>query len=135
MTTPRGVLTIGKAGAALAAMALVWAATGSAASAQTAVLRGLDKVTGHTRDFNAPLGRAQRFGTLEIVARACTKADPVDPPEVKVFLEIFDTPTPRDPKAQPKRVKVKEGWLFASSPGLNAFDHPTYDVWPIDCKR
>ncbi len=26
------------------------------------------------------------------------------------------------------------GWMFASSPGLNALEHGVYDVWVIDCK-
>ncbi|MEM9233324.1 MAG: DUF2155 domain-containing protein [Pseudomonadota bacterium] len=26
------------------------------------------------------------------------------------------------------------GWMFASSPSLNAMEHPVYDVWVIDCK-
>lgn len=26
------------------------------------------------------------------------------------------------------------GWMFASSPALNALEHPVYDVWVVDCK-
>lgn len=29
---------------------------------------------------------------------------------------------------------VFKGWMFASTPSLNALEHPTYDVWVIDCK-
>ena len=29
---------------------------------------------------------------------------------------------------------IFRGWMFASSPALNAVDHPVYDVWVIDCK-
>lgn len=115
------------------AAALLFAAP-SAAFAQAAVLRGLDKITGHTRDITIPIGRTQSFGTLEIVPRACQKAAPEDTPEVKVFIEVWDKPVPRDPKQAPERVKIKEGWIFASSPALNALEHPTYDVWAIDCK-
>ena len=25
------------------------------------------------------------------------------------------------------------GWMFASSPGLSALEHPVYDVWVIRC--
>lgn len=28
---------------------------------------------------------------------------------------------------------IFEGWMFASSPALNALEHPVYDVWVIDC--
>ena len=29
---------------------------------------------------------------------------------------------------------IFRGWMFASSPALNALEHPVYDVWVIDCK-
>jgi|GEM_PF-1227679 len=28
---------------------------------------------------------------------------------------------------------IFRGWMFASSPALNALEHPVYDVWVIDC--
>ena len=28
---------------------------------------------------------------------------------------------------------IFKGWMFASSPSLNAIEHPTYDVWVIAC--
>ncbi|PQA89268.1 hypothetical protein CW354_03500 [Marinicaulis flavus] len=31
-------------------------------------------------------------------------------------------------------VNIFRGWMFASSPALNALEHPVYDVWVIDCK-
>jgi hypothetical protein len=30
--------------------------------------------------------------------------------------------------------RIFAGWMFASSPALNALEHPVYDVWVIDCK-
>ena len=27
------------------------------------------------------------------------------------------------------------GWMFASSPGLNALEHPVYDIWVIACSE
>lgn len=30
-------------------------------------------------------------------------------------------------------VNIFRGWMFASSPALNALEHPVYDVWVIDC--
>jgi hypothetical protein len=29
--------------------------------------------------------------------------------------------------------RIFTGWMFASSPGLHAVDHPIYDVWLTDC--
>ena len=93
-----------------------------------AVLRGVDKITAAITDIDAPLDQPVMFGTLEIVARTCKKRPPVEPPEVSAFLEITDTP----PQGTPNRVFT--GWMFASSPALNALEHPVYDVWVIDCK-
>lgn len=36
------------------------------------------------------------------------------------------------PKAE--GVNIFRGWMFASSPALNALEHPVYDVWVIDCQ-
>ncbi len=30
--------------------------------------------------------------------------------------------------------RIFTGWMFAASPGLNAVEHPIYDVWLTDCK-
>ncbi|MEL6359838.1 MAG: DUF2155 domain-containing protein [Pseudomonadota bacterium] len=30
--------------------------------------------------------------------------------------------------------KIFSGWMFASSPALNALEHPVYDVWVISCE-
>ncbi len=34
---------------------------------------------------------------------------------------------------QAEGVNIFRGWMFASSPALNALEHPVYDVWVIDC--
>ncbi len=31
--------------------------------------------------------------------------------------------------------RIFTGWMFADSPGLNAVEHPIYDVWLKDCKQ
>lgn len=30
--------------------------------------------------------------------------------------------------------RIFSGWMFASTPALNALEHPVYDVWVIDCR-
>jgi hypothetical protein len=30
--------------------------------------------------------------------------------------------------------RLFSGWMFAASPGINAVEHPIYDVWLTDCK-
>ena len=104
------------------------------ATAATAVLRGLDKVTGQAHDLQAPIGRSVRFGSLEVVARACQKAPAEEAPEVSIYVEVFDTPPVRRGQ-QAVRAEIFHGWIFASSPGLNAIEHPVYDIWAIDCSN
>lgn len=120
----------------LAALALI-AGLGFGAVAHAApgaVLRGLDKITGQARDFTAPVGRSVKFGTLEITVRACQKAAPEETPEVSVYLEVVDHPVPRTKNAPPEEKPLMAGWIFASNPARNALEHPTYDVWAIDCR-
>lgn len=114
------------------ALALVFA-SGAQAAAQNAVLRGLDKVTGHARDFTAPIGEDVRFGTLVITVRACHKRPAEETPEVAIYLEVSDAPPPRAGQ-EATTTDLFAGWMFASSPALNALEHPVYDVWAIDCR-
>ncbi len=95
---------------------------------EVAVLQGLDKVTARIFTFDAPLGRAVPFGTLQIIVRACRKRPPEEPPESAAFLEIRDAPRAQEP------TNVFSGWMFASSPALSALEHAVYDVWVLDCR-
>lgn len=118
--------------AALAAL-LISTATIAPAYAQRAVIRGLDKVTGQARDYTLTVGRAARIGSLEVIARTCTKSAPEETPEVAVYLQVFDNPPAREGEESERR-EIFQGWMFASSPGLNALDHPNYDIWAVDCR-
>jgi len=98
-------------------------------AAPVAVLQGLDKLTARVFTIEVPMDTAVRFGALEVVARACIKAPPEEPPESAAFLEIRELP----PDAPPE--EVFSGWMFASSPGLSAMEHPVYDLWVLDCRE
>ena len=119
-------LSLLAAGVALAA-ALVDGARAAAAERQLAVLQALDKVVARTSELEAPLGRAVRFGTLSIVVRACHAAPPEEPPENAAFLEIDEV----DHAGRASRLYT--GWMFSSTPGLAALEHPVYDIWVLAC--
>lgn len=93
----------------------------------TLLLRGLDKITGKPSDITAPIGKPVRYATLTITARYCYSTPASETPETSAFVQIDD----RRPD-QPAR-RIFSGWIYASSPGLNAVDHPLYDVWAIRC--
>lgn len=93
-----------------------------------AVLQGLDKVTARISTVTAPVGQTVQFGTLLITVQTCQEHPPTLAPESAVFLVIEDQP----PDEAPRR--VFNGWMFASSPGLHALEHPVYDVWALSCR-
>ena len=97
----------------------------------TAILRGLDKVSARVQTFETGINQTVRFGkNLFIRVRACRKSDPVDPPESAAFLEVWQKDMDTDESHW-----IFSGWMFGSSPALSAMDHPVYDVWVIDCKN
>lgn len=115
-----------------------------------AVLRGLDKVTARTADFEAPIGETVQFGGLEVTVQYCRRRPPEEPPEIFAFVQIDDpraqtvaayrqmglTPdsaAPAEEEGEPSRW-LFSGWMFGSNPALNALEHPVYDVWVIDCR-
>jgi hypothetical protein len=95
----------------------------------TAVLRGVDKITGHVEVIEASVDDAVRFGTLYITVRSCQKTPPEETPETAAFLEIDEV----KPDAPTRR--WYSGWMFVSSAALSPLEHPVYDVWVVDCKR
>lgn len=91
------------------------------------LLQGLDKVTARITEISVPLDTPVQFGTLQITAYKCLKSPPEEPPESKALLEI------RDARPGETGTVLLKGWMFASSPALNALEHPVYDVWVKDC--
>jgi len=97
------------------------------------VLRGLDKVTARTRDFEIPIGETAQFGALSVTAHYCRKRPPEETPETYAFLEIHDRRTDGfgvDVDGE----QIFSGWMFASRPAQNPLEHPVYDIWVLDCR-
>lgn len=92
------------------------------------VLGGLDKVAARTAKFEANLKQQVFYNTLIITVQQCKTRPPEEPPESAAFLEIQES------KPDGTKQKIFSGWMFASSPALNALEHPVYDVWVISCK-
>jgi hypothetical protein len=93
----------------------------------TLLLRGLDKITGRPTNIVAPVGGAVHFATLTITARYCYSTPASETPETAAFVQI------QDHRPDQTERSVFSGWMYASSPGLNAMEHPLYDVWVISC--
>ena len=115
------------AAASLATLLSLPAGIAAAEPGRTAELQGLDKVTARTSTFQVSIGETVKFGALVITVQACDRTPPTEPPESTVFLDIYEA-RPGEP-----RTDLFHGWMFASSPALNALEHPVYDVWALEC--
>ena len=94
----------------------------------TAVFSGLDKITGRIISFDVAINETVRFGALEVTPRACYSRPPTEAPSTDGFIEVDELTLQGEIK------RIFSGWMFAASPGLNAVEHPIYDVWLTDCK-
>ncbi len=87
-------------------------------------LKGLDKVSGEVTDIDLGRGETKPIGRIEVTLADCRY------PEDNVAGEGFAWLTIRDPA---RDAVLFDGWMVASSPALNALDHPRYDIWVIRC--
>jgi hypothetical protein len=94
----------------------------------TAVFSGLDKITGRIITFDVAINETVRFGALEVTPRACYTRPPTENSQTDGFVEVDEL------TLQGELRRIFSGWMFAASPGLNAVEHPIYDVWLADCK-
>jgi hypothetical protein len=91
------------------------------------LLRGLDKITGRPKEILAPMNVPVKFATFVITARFCYSTPQSETPQTSAFVQIEDHRPDQPPK------QIFSGWMYASNPGLNAVQHPLYDVWVIRC--
>ncbi|MCT4655260.1 MAG: DUF2155 domain-containing protein [Cohaesibacter sp.] len=93
------------------------------------VFAGLDKITGRIIEFDVYVNETVQFGALQVTPRACYTRPPTEPQQTNGFIEVDEITLER------KVRRIFTGWMFASSPGLNAVEHGVYDVWLVDCKQ
>ncbi len=94
-----------------------------------ALFSGLDKITGRIITFDAAIGETVQFGALQVTPRVCYTRPPTETPNTDAFIEVDEVTLQGEVK------RIFTGWMFASSPGLHAVEHPIYDVWLTDCKN
>ncbi len=121
-------------GVVLAAMAMVIAAcAGGSARAERianpiALFAGLDKITGVTTTFEIPIGEERRFGGVIVKPEVCYTRPVTEQPKTTSFVRVDQV------EMDNTRKPIFSGWMFAESPGLNAMEHATYDVWLTGCR-
>lgn len=110
---------------------LMAASIGAAAYAEEAtigpgaIIRLLDKTSGQLEDVEMFSGQIARLGSLDIRLNECRYPTGNPSGDAFALLQIKDRGDDQT---------VFEGWMIASSPALNALDHPRYDVWVLRCK-
>ena len=87
----------------------------------------LHKVTAKVQQIQLLSGQEYAIGDMSLTMHDCLSTPPEEPPETKAFLQISEFKAGRDKP-------LFNGWMFASSPGINAMDHPVFDIWPLACK-
>ena len=92
------------------------------------VIQGLDKITARIKTFEVIVGQTYKFGVLDIFVERCIFSKPIFKPESLAFIKINDN--------SDRLSEVKfQGWMFASSPALNALENSVYDVSILACKN
>lgn len=100
-----------------------------------AIVQALDKVTAETLRFEVAAGQPVRWKSLVFKTNVCETEAANEPlKEATAHLVVTSEPRAQPGRAAPDAAQVFRGWMFASSPGLNPFEHPVYDVWLVGCR-
>ena len=91
-------------------------------------IRILDKVSSKTNLLKLTIGDEKKFQNLLIKSLKCKNSEFDDNPEITAYIQVQDLVN-RDNN----EVFIFNGWTFSSSPAINPFDHPVYDIWLTKC--
>ena len=114
---------------AIVALGFTGEAQAARISNAVAVFSGLDKITGRVTTFDVYLNETVQFGALQVTPKVCYSRDDTEAQKVDGFVDVDEITLDR------KIRRIFTGWMFADSPGLNAVEHPIYDVWLTGCKQ
>ncbi|MCR4266478.1 DUF2155 domain-containing protein [Nitratireductor sp. ZSWI3] len=90
---------------------------------------GIDKITGRIISFDVYMDETVQFGALQVTPRVCYTSAETEEARTDAFVEVDEITLDREIR------RIFTGWMFAESPGLNAVEHPVYDVWLKACKQ
>ena len=88
----------------------------------------LDKVSSKTNLLKLTIGEKKKFQNLLIKSLKCKNSEFDDNPEVTAYIQVQDLMNKDN-----NEVFIFNGWTFSSSPAINPFDHPVYDIWLTKC--
>ena len=88
----------------------------------------LDKVSSKNNLLKLKIGEEKKYKNLLIKSLKCKNSEFDDNPEITAYIQVQDLTNNDNDK-----VFVFNGWTFSSSPTINSFDHPVYNIWLIKC--
>ena len=88
----------------------------------------LDKVSSKNNLLKLKIGEEKKYKNITIKSLKCKNSEFDDNPEITTYLQVRDLTIDNNDE-----VFVFNGWTFSSSPTINPFDHPVYDIWLIKC--
>ena len=88
----------------------------------------LDKVSSKTNLLKIKIGEEKKFQNLLIKSLKCKNSEFDDNPEITAYIQVKDLTNQNN-----NEVFIFNGWTFSSSPAVNPFDHPVYDIWLTKC--
>ena len=88
----------------------------------------LDKVNSKTNLLKLKIGDEKKFQNLLIKSLKCKNSEFDDNPEITAYIQVKDLVNKNN-----NEVFIFNGWTFSSSPAINPFDHPVYDIWLTKC--
>ena len=91
-------------------------------------LKILDKVSSKNYKVKIKIGEEKIFKNISIKPFKCKNSEFDDNPEIIAYLQVKDLKNIGNDE-----VFVFNGWTFSSSPSINTFDHPIYDLWLTKC--
>ena len=91
-------------------------------------LKVLDKISSKNYRINIKIGEEKIFKNISIKPLKCKNSQFDDSPEIIAYLQVKDLKNVGNDE-----VFVFNGWTFSSSPSINTFDHPVYDLWLTKC--
>ena len=88
----------------------------------------LDKISSKNISVNLINGENFEYSDLQIKSLKCKHSEFDDDPEITAYVQVRDLSNKKNDE-----VYVFNGWMFSSSPSINPFDHPVYDIWLTGC--
>ena len=91
-------------------------------------IKVLDKISSKNILIKLTNGEDTKHKDLLIKSLKCKNSEFDDNPEITAYIQVQDLTNKGNDE-----VFIFNGWTFLSSPTINPFDHPVYDIWLTKC--